>query len=83
VQNTLELEMFILYRRHIMRRAILVLISFVLILSGIHLAAQSTYTADHAKSHISERATVCGVVASAHYAASSKGQPTFVNLDKP
>ncbi len=66
-----------------MRRAILVPISFVLILSGIHLAAQSTYTADQSKSHIGERATVCGVVASARYAASSKGQPTFVNLDKP
>lgn len=36
-----------------------------------------------AKSHVGERATVCGVVASTHYADRSKGQPTFLNLDEP
>ena len=66
-----------------MRRAVILLISFVLFLSSLQLLAQSTYTADQAKSHIGEKATVCGLVAGAHYAASSKGQPTFVNLDKP
>jgi hypothetical protein len=66
-----------------MRRAVFLLFLFVLFLSSPHLLAQSTYTADQAKSHIGERATVCGLVASAHYAASSKGQPTFLNLDKP
>ncbi len=30
-----------------------------------------------------ETATVCGVVSSARYAASSRGQPTFLNLDEP
>jgi hypothetical protein len=40
-------------------------------------------TAAEAKSHIGERATVCGRVASTRYAASSRGQPTFINLDKP
>jgi DNA/RNA endonuclease YhcR with UshA esterase domain len=44
--------------------------------------ASSTLTSDQAKDHIGERATVCGVVASNHYAASSRGNPTFVNLDK-
>jgi hypothetical protein len=66
-----------------MRRAVFLLISFVFFLSSLQLLAQSTYTADQAKSHIGERATVCGLVASAHYAASSKGQPTFLNLNKP
>jgi hypothetical protein len=66
-----------------MRRAVFPLISVVLFLSALQLFAQSTYTAEQAKSHIGERATVCGLVASAHYAASSKGQPTFLNLDKP
>ena len=47
------------------------------------LLAENTYTADQAKSHVGERATVCGVVASAHFSASGKGQPTFLNLDKP
>ena len=66
-----------------MRRAFVLLISFVLFLFSLQLLAQGTYTPDQAKSHIGEKATVCGIVASAHYAASSKGQPTFVNLDKP
>ena len=36
-----------------------------------------------AKDHIGERATVCGKVASTHFAGRSKGQPTFLNLDEP
>ncbi len=36
-----------------------------------------------AASHVGERATVCGLVASATYADCSRGQPTFLNLDKP
>jgi DNA/RNA endonuclease YhcR with UshA esterase domain len=46
-------------------------------------AAQKKLTAAEAKDHIGETATVCGTVASARYAASTKGQPTFLNLDKP
>jgi DNA/RNA endonuclease YhcR with UshA esterase domain len=33
--------------------------------------------------HIRESATVCGVVASAKFASSSRAQPTFLDLDKP
>ena len=40
-------------------------------------------TPAEARNHIGETATVCGEVASARYAASSRGQPTFINLDKP
>lgn len=40
-------------------------------------------TTAEAKSHIGERATVCGKVASSHYAKNSKGEPTFLNLDEP
>ena len=50
--------------------------------AGIALASQSLTTAEAGK-HIGETATVCGHVASAHYAARSHGQPTFINLDKP
>jgi len=32
---------------------------------------------------VSERATVCGNVASTHYASSTRGSPTFLNLDAP
>ena len=49
---------------------------------NLQLTAQSTLTAEQAKSHVGENGTVCGVVASAHFAASTRGQPTFLNLDK-
>src|SRR6266404_4509551 len=45
--------------------------------------AQTKLTATEAKNHIGETATVCGSVASTRYAVSTKGQPTFLNLDKP
>jgi hypothetical protein len=40
-------------------------------------------TAPEAKDHIGERAIVCGRVASTRYAATTRGKPTFLNLDKP
>ena len=48
-----------------------------------HASASNTLTADQAKNHIGANATVCGIVASLHFAAHSRGTPTFVNLDKP
>jgi len=57
-------------------------ITIFMLLATIQLAAQNTYTSEQAKSHIGENATVCGVVASTHFAASSRGEPTFLNLDK-
>jgi DNA/RNA endonuclease YhcR with UshA esterase domain len=39
-------------------------------------------TADDAGAYVGKEATVCGYVASTNYAANSKGQPTFLNLDK-
>jgi len=41
------------------------------------------WTTVEAKDHIGEQATVCGKVASTRYAATSRGKPTFLNLDKP
>ncbi len=40
-------------------------------------------TAAEAKDHIGEQATVCGRVASTRYAATTRGKPTFLNLEKP
>jgi hypothetical protein len=40
-------------------------------------------TAPEAKHHIGEQATVCGKVASTRYVATTRGKPTFLNLDKP
>jgi micrococcal nuclease len=45
--------------------------------------AQQTITSDDAAKFIGQQKTVCGTVASAHFATKSKGQPTFINLDKP
>jgi hypothetical protein len=45
--------------------------------------AQETISPDNAAKFIGQQKTVCGTVASAHYAARTKGQPTFINLDKP
>ena len=40
-------------------------------------------TAAEAKNHVGETATVCGRVASIHFAEKAKGLPTFMNLDMP
>ena len=55
----------------------------VLVLSFATAAQSIKITAREAKNHVGEIATVCGKVVSTHFAASSKGQPTFLNLDEP
>ena len=45
-------------------------------------SAQKKLTVPEAKEHFGEQATVCGEVVSARYANTSKGEPTFLNLDK-
>jgi hypothetical protein len=45
--------------------------------------ADREVSAERARDHVGEKATVCGTVASATYASSSRGQPTFLNLEKP
>jgi DNA/RNA endonuclease YhcR with UshA esterase domain len=47
------------------------------------LEAQKKLFPAEAKDHVGETATVCGNVVSTRYVASTKGQPTFLNLDKP
>jgi DNA/RNA endonuclease YhcR with UshA esterase domain len=56
----------------------------VTLLSALSLVAlaQKRLSSAEAKEHYGENATVCGDVVSTRYAASSKGQPTFLNLDK-
>lgn len=53
-----------------------------LLLTVSALAADSI-TALEAGEHIGETKTVCGTVASAHFATHSRGHPTFLNLDRP
>ena len=64
------------------KRTILSLLTFIL-LAALIAPAQKTVTAADAKNHIGERLTVCGVVVGTHYAARSRGNPTFINLDQP
>lgn len=54
----------------------------MLLLYPLSLLSQSMAAAE-ASSHVGETATVCGRVTGVHYAASSKGKPTFVDFDKP
>ena len=54
----------------------------VVLLCSALVGAQSSFSASEAKNHVGETATVCGEVASAHYAATSRGRPTFLNLDR-
>ena len=46
-------------------------------------AAEQSYKPDDAINHVGENAVVCGVVASAKYATSTRRQPTFLNLQRP
>lgn len=65
-------------------RSRIVIWSFLFVLCLVPSAqAQKKITALEAKDHINESATVCGDVASARFSASTKGEPTFLNLEKP
>ncbi len=52
------------------------------VLASTTLLPQQIPATDAAK-HVGENATVCGTIASEHMATSSKGTPTFINLDRP
>ena len=45
--------------------------------------SQVTISPEDAINHIGANSTVCGVVASAKYSIRTKGQPTFLNLNRP
>ena len=47
------------------------------------LARAQTIPATDAAKHVGEHATVCGTIASEHTATSSRGAPTFINLERP
>lgn len=44
-------------------------------------ALAQTITAAEAKNHLGEKTIVCGKIANEHTAASSRGKPTFIDLD--
>jgi hypothetical protein len=66
-----------------MKKSQIMLTSICMLLIAISCPAKTNeISAAQARKHTGQRATVCGTVMSAHYAANSKGQPTFLNLDK-
>ncbi len=65
---------------HIVFAFLGLLLALVVVPQESHAA---TLTAAQAKDHVEENATVCGVVVDTKFAARTKGQPTFLNLDKP
>jgi hypothetical protein len=67
----------------ISRKTRALVIPAVVVLLAALSQAQTSISAAEAKDHVGERATVCGEVASTHYAATSRGNPTFINIDKP
>jgi hypothetical protein len=56
---------------------------FLILTCSTPIHAQKRISAQDAKNYVGENATVCGTVASEHFAANTKGQPTFINLDEP
>ncbi len=56
------------------------IVTWALVATG---AVAQTLSTTEAASHVGEHATVCGVIVGEHTAYSSRGTPTFINLDKP
>jgi hypothetical protein len=57
---------------------------FIFLLLTLNTTAQTNeLTAGKARDHVGEVQTVCGKVASTHFASKTKGEPTFLNLDEP
>ena len=63
------------------RRALIWALTGALLQSTASSAEQ--YTAQDAANHIGEIGTVCGLVVSPKFAVRSKGQLTFLHLDRP
>jgi hypothetical protein len=65
------------------RKPKILVLSILILAFAASVSAQETISAVDAVRFIGQQKTVCGMVASVHQAARSKGQPTFLNLDKP
>jgi DNA/RNA endonuclease YhcR with UshA esterase domain len=59
------------------------IIVVVLLVLGAVYAHAEPLTAEEASKHVDENGAVCGLVASAHFAKSTKDKPTFLNLGEP
>jgi hypothetical protein len=66
----------------ISRTALWSLVAFMSFAVRAQTQESKKLTAVEAKDHVGEHATVCGKVVSTRYAASTRGKPTFLNIDK-
>lgn len=57
--------------------------AFLLAVTSAMPATAQSISASEASQHVGQHATVCGEIAGEHTATSSRGTPTFINLDKP
>jgi len=64
-------------------KKILFIALFTLLLEARYVSAEDTISPEEAINHIGQPATVCGTVASTQFAPHSKGQPTYINLNRP
>ena len=62
---------------------IILFLSIACFLLCVSTALAETITASEAKYHIGEFQRVQGVIVSTFYATNTKGEPTFLNMDKP
>ena len=62
-------------------KKIIFILAFLFIVPSVF--AADSISPEDAINHIGQQATVCGNVASIHFASRSKGQPTFINLNRP
>jgi DNA/RNA endonuclease YhcR with UshA esterase domain len=65
-----------------MKTALVLAVAFLFTINA-SLVRADVITAAQAAQHVGEVQTVRGIVASATYSTRAKGQPTFLNLDKP
>src|SRR3989339_715395 len=61
--------------------SVIVLICFLS--AGCAQAQNKVTTTGEAINYVGKQMTVCGMVTGTYFAMSSKGAPTFINLDKP
>jgi hypothetical protein len=64
-------------------RSLIASLTSALMITALPTRAANEISAQDAAAHIGETRTVCGTVVSANYAVKSKGQPTFLNFDRP
>jgi DNA/RNA endonuclease YhcR with UshA esterase domain len=66
-----------------MLRSLRLIITSMVLIAGAAAAPADSLNPEESASHVGKNATVCGLVASATYAAGSAAAPTFLDFGKP